>query len=90
MVAAVGVPDPLFGERLCAAVTLAPGTDQLSLADLNAWLRAQGITREYLPERLRVLASMPLAPGGKVAKAQVEQLVETSAGDDDDGRRNQR
>ncbi|WP_063126960.1 class I adenylate-forming enzyme family protein [Nocardia fusca] len=90
MVAAVGVPDPLFGERLCAAVTLVPGTDQLSLADLNAWLRAQGITREYLPERLRVLESMPLAPGGKIAKAQVEQLVETSAGDDDDGRRNQR
>jgi acyl-CoA synthetase (AMP-forming)/AMP-acid ligase II len=90
MVAAVGVPDPLFGERLCAAVTLAPGTDQLSLADLNAWLRAQGITREYLPERLRVLESMPLAPGGKIAKAQVEQLVETSTGDDDDGRRNQR
>ncbi|MEV3965601.1 class I adenylate-forming enzyme family protein [Nocardia sp. NPDC050193] len=90
MVAAVGVPDPLFGERLCAAVTLAPGADRLSLADLNTWLRAQGITREYLPERLRVLESMPLAPGGKIAKAQVEQLVETSVGDDDDGRRNQR
>ncbi|MGV9634259.1 class I adenylate-forming enzyme family protein [Nocardia rhamnosiphila] len=90
MVAAVGVPDPLFGERLCAAITLAPGTDRLSLADLNTWLRAQGITREYLPERLRVLESMPLAPGGKIAKAQVEQLVGTSAGDDDDGRRNQR
>lgn len=90
MVAAVGVPDPLFGERLCAAVTLAPGADRLSLADLNTWLRAQGITREYLPERLRVLESMPLAPGGKIAKAEVGQLVETSAGDDDDGRRNQR
>lgn len=90
MVAAVGVPDPLFGERLCAAVTLAPGTDRLSLTDLNTWLRAQGITREYLPERLRVLESMPLAPGGKIAKAQVEQLVETSVGDDDDGRPNQR
>ncbi|MET8796928.1 class I adenylate-forming enzyme family protein [Nocardia sp. NPDC004568] len=90
MVAAVGVPDPLFGERLCAAVTLAPGADRLSLADLNTWLRAQGITREYLPERLRVLESMPLAPGGKIAKARVEQLVVTSAGDDDDGRRSQR
>ncbi|WP_084480324.1 class I adenylate-forming enzyme family protein [Nocardia grenadensis] len=91
MVAAVGVPDPLFGERLCAAVTLTPGTDRLSLADLNTWLRAQGITREYLPERLRVLESMPLAPGGKIAKAQVEQLVGTNGGDDDyDGRPNRR
>ncbi|MGI5218419.1 class I adenylate-forming enzyme family protein [Nocardia sp. CA-290969] len=81
MVAAVGVPDELFGERLCAAVTLAPGAE-LSLAELNSWLRAQGITREYLPERLRVLEQMPLAPGGKIAKAQVKTMVEGSADDD--------
>ncbi|WP_280459793.1 class I adenylate-forming enzyme family protein [Nocardia carnea] len=81
MVAAVGVPDPLFGERLCAAVTLAPEAGQLTLAELNSWLRDQGITREYLPERLRVLERMPLAPGGKIAKAQVKQIVERSMDD---------
>lgn len=84
MVAAVGVPDPLFGERLCAAVTLVPGAARPTLTELNAWLRDQGITREYLPERLRVLGTMPLAPGGKIAKAQVKQIVETSTGDSDD------
>ncbi|MGW1737867.1 class I adenylate-forming enzyme family protein [Nocardia sp. NPDC001965] len=83
MVAAVGVPDPIFGERLCAAVTLAQGCDRLTLAELNAWLRAQGITREYLPERLRVFDRMPLAPGGKIAKAQVKQMIELGEGDDD-------
>ncbi|MFI5718630.1 class I adenylate-forming enzyme family protein [Nocardia sp. NPDC051750] len=81
MVAAVGVPDPLFGERLCAAVTVTPGAAPLSLAELNSWLRDQGITREYFPERLRVLDRMPLAPGGKIAKAQVKQMVERSAED---------
>ncbi|WP_280398992.1 class I adenylate-forming enzyme family protein [Nocardia carnea] len=79
MVAAVGVPDPLFGERLCAAVTLAPGAGPLTLADLTSWLREQGITREYLPERLRILERMPVAPGGKIAKAQVKQIIERSA-----------
>ncbi|NUS94775.1 MAG: acyl--CoA ligase [Nocardia sp.] len=83
MVAAVGVPDPIFGERLCAAVTLARGCDRLTLAELNTWLRAQGITREYLPERLRVFDRMPLAPGGKIAKAQVKQMIELGEGDDD-------
>ncbi|WP_327151892.1 class I adenylate-forming enzyme family protein [Nocardia sp. NBC_01329] len=83
MVAAVGVPDPIFGERLCAAVTLAPEAGPLTLTELNAWLRGQGITREYLPERLRVLDRMPLAPGGKIAKAQVKQLVELETGEAD-------
>ncbi|WP_328398431.1 class I adenylate-forming enzyme family protein [Nocardia sp. NBC_00416] len=82
MVAAVGVPDPIFGERLCAAVTLTPGTDHLTLDELNSWLREAGITREYLPERLRVFENMPLAPGGKIAKARVRQLIETNTGDD--------
>lgn len=81
MVAAVGVPDPLFGERLCAAITVAPGAARPTLPELNSWLRAQGITREYLPERLRILDRMPLAPGGKIAKAQVKQIVEGSAED---------
>lgn len=81
MVAAVGVADPLFGERLCAAVTLVPGAGPLTLDELNAWLRGQGITREYLPERLRILERMPLAPGGKIAKAQVRTIVERSTDD---------
>lgn len=76
MVAAVGVPDPIFGERLCVVVTLAPGAAALSLDALTAWLRAQGTTREYLPERLVVVEEMPMAPGGKIAKAQVKILVE--------------
>ncbi|GGL31918.1 hypothetical protein GCM10011588_53330 [Nocardia jinanensis] len=83
MVAAVGVPDPIFGERLCVAVTLARETDHLTLTELNTWLRAQGITREYLPERLRIFGQMPLAPGGKIAKAQVKELIALSTGDND-------
>ncbi|MGW5382384.1 class I adenylate-forming enzyme family protein [Nocardia sp. NPDC003963] len=82
MVAAVGVPDPIFGERLCAAVTLTREADPLTLAELNTWLRERGITREYLPERLRVLDRMPLAPGGKIAKAQVKELIELGREED--------
>ncbi|GAA5063529.1 class I adenylate-forming enzyme family protein [Nocardia callitridis] len=83
MVAAVGLPDPIFGERLCAAITVTPESDPPTLEQLTSWLRQRGITREYLPERLRVLEAMPVAPGGKIAKARVRQLVQTNAGDDD-------
>ncbi|ORI19015.1 fatty-acid--CoA ligase [Rhodococcus sp. 1163] len=76
MVAAVGVPDPIFGERLCVVVTLEPEAAALTLEELTDWLRAQGTTREYLPERMVVVEEMPMAPGGKIAKAQVKALVE--------------
>ncbi len=78
MVAAVGVPDALFGERLCAAVTLVPGAGTLTLERLTGWLREQGATPEYLPERLLVLDAMPLAAGGKIAKARVRELAEAA------------
>lgn len=79
MVAAVGVPDPIFGERLCVVVTLEPAAGSLTLTELTDWLRTQGITREYLPEKLLVVASLPMAPGGKIAKAEVRVLAEANA-----------
>lgn len=87
MVAAVGVPDPVFGERLCAAVTLAPDAEKLTLDELNSWLREEGITREYLPEQLRLLDNMPMAPGGKIAKSEVRQIVEACGGARGNGER---
>ncbi|MDG3011325.1 acyl--CoA ligase [Rhodococcus sp. D2-41] len=75
MVAAVGVPDDVFGERLCVVVTLAAGAEPLTLDQLTGWLRGQGITREYFPEHLMVVDEMPMAPGGKIAKARVRGLA---------------
>lgn len=67
--AAVGpVPDERLGERVCAYVVPAPGAT-VTLADLVAHLRARGLASYKLPERLEVLASLPLGLGGKVARA---------------------
>ena len=79
MVAAVGVPDEVFGERLCVVVTLEPGADVLTLPELTDWLRAEGVTREYLPEKLLVVDELPTAPGGKVAKGEVRALAATGS-----------
>lgn len=74
MVAAVGVPDAVFGERLCAVVTLVPDA-ALALEQLTAWLRGRGVTPEYLPESLVVVDEMPMAAGGKIAKARVQEIA---------------
>ncbi|KAA0919972.1 acyl--CoA ligase [Dietzia sp. ANT_WB102] len=81
MVAAVGVPDPIFGERLCVVVTLEPGAEAITLAELTDWLRTHGVTREYLPEKLLVVEALPTAPGGKIAKGEVRELAQASMSD---------
>ena len=56
-------------------VTLNPGAGTLTLTELTDWLRDQGVTREYLPEKLLVVDELPTAPGGKVAKGKVRELA---------------
>lgn len=82
MVAAVGVPDEIFGERLCVVVTLEADVNSLSLDDLTQWLRGQGVTREYLPEKLLVLDALPTAPGGKIAKGEIRDIAVRSLADE--------
>ncbi|WP_433220152.1 class I adenylate-forming enzyme family protein [Dactylosporangium sp. CS-047395] len=76
MVAAVAVPDPTFGERVCAFVVLRPDTT-LDLDGLRAHLDARGVSRENWPERLELVDDLPRGSGGKVAKAQLRQRLRT-------------
>jgi acyl-CoA synthetase len=67
LAAAVAMPDPVFGERVCVYAALRPGR-ALELAPLVAHLRARGVSPETWPERLVVVEELPRASGGKIAK----------------------
>lgn len=68
LAAAVAMPDPVFGERVCVYAQLRPAT-ALTLEALVAHLRAHEVSVETLPERLIVVDELPRSSGGKVAKA---------------------
>ena len=68
MVAAVAMPDRVFGERVCVYVEVQPGWEDLTLSDLTGHLSARGVTKEWFPERLIIVESLPRSSGGKVAK----------------------
>jgi acyl-CoA synthetase len=72
LAAAVPVPDPVFGERVCAVVELHAGRT-LTLDELVAHLRAQGVSVESWPERLLVLDELPRSSGGKIAKGELRK-----------------
>jgi acyl-CoA synthetase len=76
MVAAVAMPDPVFGERVCAYVELRPGWTGLTLDELTDHLAARGVTREWFPERLVCVDALPRSSGGKVAKAELRRDIE--------------
>jgi acyl-CoA synthetase len=72
LAAAVPVPDPVFGERVCAVVELQPG-GELTLDALVEHLRAQGVSVESWPERLLVFDELPRSSGGKIAKGALRE-----------------
>ncbi len=70
--AIVPMPDPVLGERACAFVMLRPGSaPPPSLEVLCAYLLERGISKNKLPERLIVVAEMPLTPTRKIIKSRL-------------------
>lgn len=73
--AAVSMPDPVFGERVCAFVVLREEATPLSLASLVDFLASAGVSKEIFPERLEVVPSLPQGSGGKVAKRALRETI---------------
>ncbi|MGN5238479.1 class I adenylate-forming enzyme family protein [Rhodococcus sp. SJ-3] len=74
MAVAVGLPDDVFGERVCVVVSGSSAAG-LTLPGLVAHLIEHGVTKECLPEYLLVVDELPRSSGGKLAKGQVRDLA---------------
>jgi cyclohexanecarboxylate-CoA ligase len=66
--AVLALPDPRTGERACAFVALRPGA-ALTLAELTAFLRREGLAVQKLPEQLEIVAALPRTDSGKIQRA---------------------
>ncbi|MDE1948080.1 MAG: cyclohexanecarboxylate-CoA ligase [Burkholderiales bacterium] len=72
--AIVAYPDERLGERACAVVVPKPG-QSLDFAGMVAFLEAQKVALQYIPERLFLLDAMPATPSGKVQKFKLREWV---------------
>jgi 2,3-dihydroxybenzoate-AMP ligase len=75
-VAVVAMPDPVYGERACAFVTLNAGTS-LALEGLIRFLLDQRIAKFKLPERLEILPEFPVSGAGKILRRTLREMIET-------------
>ncbi|MGB8388304.1 (2,3-dihydroxybenzoyl)adenylate synthase [Mycobacterium sp.] len=64
--AAIPVPDPYLGEKICAAVVFT-GTP-VGLAELNAYLDERGVAVHARPDMLVAMSALPTTPIGKIDK----------------------
>jgi len=78
--AAVAMPDPVFGEKVCLYAELREGAS-LGLDELAAHLRAREASIEYMPERLEIVTELPRGSGGKIAKQQLREDVRRRMGE---------
>ncbi|MFI4997387.1 MAG: class I adenylate-forming enzyme family protein [Hyphomicrobiales bacterium] len=71
--AIVPMPDARLGEVACCFLVPRDQASPPSLAELCAFLAAQGIAKTRWPEHLEIVAEMPMTPTRKVRKGELAQ-----------------
>jgi long-chain acyl-CoA synthetase len=70
--AVIGVPDPTYGEEICAVLVADPGQPRPSTEDIVAWSR-EHLGRHKYPRRVEFVDSLPLGPSFKVLKRELRK-----------------
>jgi 2,3-dihydroxybenzoate-AMP ligase len=78
-VAAVAMPDPELGERVCVYVVALPGAS-VSLAEIRRSMEDAGVARFKLPDRLELVTELPTTKVGKIDKKALRADVTTRLG----------
>jgi len=73
-VAVVGMPDKILGERICAYIIPKPGTKP-TMQEIVTFLKGRGASVLQLPERVELVADLPLTKVGKVDKKALREDI---------------
>ncbi len=71
--AAVPLPDPYLGEKICAAVVFSG--EPIGLAELNGYLDQRGVAAHSRPDMLVAMPALPTTPIGKIDKKAIVRQV---------------
>ena len=74
----VGIPDPKFGEELCAWIVLKPG-QTLSDDEVRAFCKGQ-IAHYKVPRHIRFVAAFPMTVTGKIQKFKIREEMKLQLG----------
>jgi len=72
--AVVAMPDAILGEKACAYLSLRDG-ETFALAAMREFLSARGVARFKWPERIEIVAELPLTNVGKIRKSEMRRDI---------------
>lgn len=78
--AVVGMPDKVYGERVCVFVLLKPAAAAagLTLSQLSEYLQEAGLAKFKWPERLEIIPEFPMTASGKLSKVLLrDRIIQT-------------
>ena len=73
-VVAIGMPDPILGERVCAYIKPKKG-ERISSEGILSFLKGKKTSVLYLPERIEFIEEIRLTPVGKVDKKRLREEI---------------
>ena len=76
LVAVIAMPDPVFGEKVCAYIQPKPGAN-LNFEKIIAYLKERKASVLQLPERIEFVETMPLTKAEKVDKKLLREDIES-------------
>jgi fatty-acyl-CoA synthase len=71
--AVVGLPDPTWGEAVCAVVSLKPGKEA-AVEELRDFLRAN-LARYKVPKEIIIARELPQSGAGKILRGEAKKLI---------------
>ena len=74
LAAAVAAPDEVFGERVAVYAELREGA-ALDLESLTEHLTSRGVSKEWFPEHLVIVDTIPRSSGAKMAKGELREDI---------------
>ena len=72
--AAVGYPDSVFGERVCACLVMANG-QEISIEELQEHLKGEELVKYKWPERIEYFDELPRTAAQKISKVELKDII---------------
>jgi 2,3-dihydroxybenzoate-AMP ligase len=73
--AVIGMPDAIYGERVCAFVIPRDGKKAPSVSELGDFLKNHGLAKFKWPERVEVVSEFPVTKSGKLLKSELRRMI---------------
>ena len=71
----IGLPDERLGERVCAVIECRQGLEPIGFEEMREHLVQHELTRQFIPERLVLVPSLPRTALGKIRKHELKAQI---------------